>query len=109
MEFDDFKCSECGGMTFEDHVRMSLWEKERLVIVENVPARICRDCGEHYYEQFVRLQIEKLRSDGFPVGDADRIIETPVFKLPAVEEREVREGEAEQGEWHDPAKQAGMY
>jgi len=96
-------------MTHEERVKMSLWEGERLVIVENVPARICRDCGEHYYEQSVRLQIEKLRSDGFPVASAARIVETLVFTLPPLPDQEMPHGEAELTEWHDPAKQAGMY
>ena len=109
MNLQDFTCSACDGVTFEDHVKMSFWEDERLVIVENVPARICRECGEQYYEQSVRLQIEKLRNDGFPADGADRIIETPVFVLPPIEEPEAAEGDDEQSEWHDPAKQAGMY
>jgi hypothetical protein len=63
-------------------VLLSVWEAERLVLIENVPVRICSQCHEQYYNQETRLEIEKLRSRGFPLEEAVRIVETPVFSLP---------------------------
>ena len=109
MESEEFKCPDCGGMTCEDTVTMSLWDEERPIIIENVPARVCRECSEQFYDQDTRLQIEKLRSDGFPKESADRIVETPVFVLPDRVSPESAAIKDEQSEWHDPAKMIGMY
>jgi YgiT-type zinc finger domain-containing protein len=76
-----FACPECGETTEEDEVLLSLWEAERLVLIENVPVRICPQCHEQYYGQETRLEIEKLRSRGFPQEEATRVVETPVFSL----------------------------
>lgn len=82
MSGEGFACPECEGSTDEDHVLLSLWEAERLVLVENVPVRICPQCQEQYYDQETRLEIEKLRNRGFPLEEATRVVETPVFSLP---------------------------
>jgi YgiT-type zinc finger domain-containing protein len=109
MDWEEFRCPECGGMTYEDKVKMSLWEDERLVIIENVPVQICKECKEHYYEQAVRLHIEMFRSKGFPIEEATRIVETPVFSLPEIEKPEETDEDGDLSEWQDPAKLIGMY
>ena len=109
MDWEEFRCPECGGMTHEDKVKMSLWEGERLVIIENVPAQICKECKEHYYEQAVRLHVEVLRSKAFPVEEAARTVETPVFSMPEIEKPEATDEDGTPSELKDPAKLIGMY
>jgi YgiT-type zinc finger domain-containing protein len=82
MSDESFVCPECESATEQDDVNVSLWEAERLVLIENVPVRICPQCQEQYYDQETRLEIEKLRSRGFPREEAARVVETPVFSLP---------------------------
>jgi len=77
-------CPACGGTIREDHVHMSLWKGERLIVIEDVPAAVCEQCHEQYYDDFTRYRIERLGENGFPVADAQRVLEVPVFSLDAV-------------------------
>jgi YgiT-type zinc finger domain-containing protein len=46
-EFAD--CSFCGGRVREKLVRVDCRIGDRLVIVEDVPAGVCEQCGEQYF------------------------------------------------------------
>jgi len=108
MQAGDDVCGYCGGDTYEDEVRMALWEGDKVFIIEDIPARVCEKCYEQFYEEAVRLSIEKLRMDGFPREEAKRVIEVPVFSLPVLEPPE-DEDEEEDETYIDPAKAAGLY
>ena len=75
-------CKYCNSDTKEDIVKMSLWEGEQLIVIENVPARVCEGCLEQFYDTNVLLRVDQLRGRAFPVEDAKRIMEVPVFSLP---------------------------
>ena len=77
----DTACSYCGAATHEDNVNMALWEGERLVVIEDVPARVCKGCFEQFYDDIVRFEVDQLRGEGFPLAAAERVVEVPVFSL----------------------------
>ena len=57
--FDD--CSSCGGRVTPRYVQKPCWWGERLIaIVDHVPAGVCEQCGERYYEAKVLKSIENL-------------------------------------------------
>jgi len=57
--FDD--CTYCGGRVTLRRVRKLCWWGDRLMaIVDNVPAGVCEQCGERYYEAKVLKTIEGL-------------------------------------------------
>jgi len=44
------RCYFCGGKTKRGRVRAENWWGDTLAFVENVPAWVCEDCGEPYFE-----------------------------------------------------------
>ena len=84
MSEELLKCDLCKSDTYEDTVKMSLWEGDRLVVVEDVPARVCQRCAEQFYDNLTVHRLEALRGRRFPVPEAKRIIEVAVFSLPDI-------------------------
>ena len=76
-------CKYCDAKTRENVVNMCLWEGERLIVIEGLPARVCGECLEQYYDNDVLVRIDQLRAKSFPVEQAKRVMEVPVFSLPA--------------------------
>jgi YgiT-type zinc finger domain-containing protein len=108
MEQENGTCEFCDGNTYEDDVKMCLWEGEEVFIIEDIPARICDKCYEQFYDDVTRLRIETLRREGFPRQGAKRVMEVAVFSLPAIEMAEGADEEEEDETYIDPATSAGM-
>ena len=71
-------CSVCQRPLVHKLVKYTLWFNERLIVVENVPAWVCEQCGETYYDPDVVDQLTQLIwSDTAPV----RMVETPIYDL----------------------------
>jgi YgiT-type zinc finger domain-containing protein len=88
-------CPECGGQTRQDFVKMALWKGERLIVIEDIPARVCDRCLEQYYDQVTRFRIDKLGANGFRSEDSKHVLEVPVFSLKDVELPQPEASEAE--------------
>jgi len=57
--YDD--CSFCGGRVTEKHVQKACWWGDKLTaIVDNVPAGVCEQCGERYYQARILKEVEAL-------------------------------------------------
>jgi len=54
------KCYFCGGKVKEEEVSVDFWWGEKLVIFENVPARVCGQCGEKFFSAEVYKQMEDM-------------------------------------------------
>ena len=58
-------CYFCRRGVLEDrHVTVDFRWGDKLVIIQNVPARVCNECGERYYAAAVVRQMEQLAKDG---------------------------------------------
>ena len=67
-------CSYCGGVVKADKVKIDLRWKNKLYIFENVPAGVCRQCGEQYFTAQVSKRMEQsIRRNNFL-----RFLEVPV-------------------------------
>jgi len=53
-------CSFCGGEVTEQLVTVVRLDKGRVVMIESVPAGVCRQCGERYYTGAVVEAMERL-------------------------------------------------
>ena len=54
------KCVMCkGGELASGKTTVKVQRGETLVIIKDVPADVCRDCGEAYLDSNVALKIEK--------------------------------------------------
>lgn len=75
-------CGQCGGRDIRGElVRSAFWEGDRLVVVEDIPAAVCVNCHEQYYDDATVMRIDLLRGDGFPPEAAVRELRVPVFSL----------------------------
>lgn len=77
-EEDKMKCDLCGGAVRKQRVSYSLFYEGRCVIVENVPAKVCQQCGEQLFSPEV---VEKLQRVVWSKKKPQRQIMTPVFDL----------------------------
>ncbi|MEW6448272.1 MAG: type II toxin-antitoxin system MqsA family antitoxin [Bacillota bacterium] len=68
-------CSFCGGSVEERIVNVDYRTKAGLVIIENVPAGVCRQCREQYYTAQVAKAMEKLAAVEVPIS---RTVTVPV-------------------------------
>lgn len=76
-------CQSCGRTGLEETlVQTALWEGERLVVVEDVPALVCHGCGERFYDDETAMRLDMLRGNGFPSDRAARVMPVEVFRLP---------------------------
>lgn len=58
-KFDD--CTFCGGkVTFRYVQKTCYWGDKLIALIDNVPAGVCEQCGERYYEAKVLKAIEEM-------------------------------------------------
>ena len=80
MESSFMACTNCGGNDVHPaEVRSAFWHDDRLVVVEDIPALLCRGCGEQFYDDATVVVLDLLRGDGFQEGKARATISVPVF------------------------------
>ena len=73
------RCHFCGGEVPEQRVTVDYrWGPELLVVIQNVPAGVCRVCGEQYLSADVVKEMEKLAHSG---EKAEQILHVPVREL----------------------------
>ena len=75
-------CERCGGNALRPQtVRSAFWHEDRLVVVEDIPALVCDSCHEQFYDDATVILLDLLRGQGFPAGQANRVLLAPVFSL----------------------------
>ncbi len=71
-------CYFCGrGILEEREVTVDFRWGKKLVIIEDVPARVCMECGEQYYAADVVKQMEQIAKE----DRRDRELHVPVVTL----------------------------
>ncbi len=80
-----FSCQTCGSETDAEVVRSAFWGAEGLVAVEDMPARVCRGCGERFYDDETTWKIHALAEHGSAAHEVRREILVPVFSLSEIE------------------------
>jgi YgiT-type zinc finger domain-containing protein len=66
-------CDFCGGKTVSRRVKKHHWYKGRLYFVENVPAEVCRECGERYFHADTLDRIDEFLKKEHPVKDRIKV------------------------------------
>jgi YgiT-type zinc finger domain-containing protein len=77
------KCEACGHPTIAKSVHLTMWADLGLVVIENVPARVCENCQEQFYDEATGSKILHLSSSGFPRNRMVRELTVPVYSLEA--------------------------
>jgi YgiT-type zinc finger domain-containing protein len=69
-------CDICGGTMVEQQVTYRIELDDTLVVIENLPARVCLQCGETLYSAET---VEQLQGTAWQRKNPLRVLETPVF------------------------------
>lgn len=72
------RCYFCGGQVENRRVTAENWWGETLALVENVPALVCRNCGEVYFEAETCKKLDSLRAAPPP---ALKTVRVPVYSF----------------------------
>lgn len=70
------KCQVCGGKVTSKKVDVERWCHGHLIIIEGVPAHVCEQCGEMYFDAEVALQMDRIKKATMVPGE--RFIQVPV-------------------------------
>lgn len=73
------KCPFCGKGTYQDIGRLTLTVNDRLVIIEDVPALVCKGCMEQFFGEDILAKVERLRGDGLSAAKPKEIVQVPVY------------------------------
>jgi YgiT-type zinc finger domain-containing protein len=71
-------CEYCGGPIVEKRVTLHRKVRRKYVVVENVPAGVCTECGTRYYSANVLKTVEERLRGRRP---AERKVVVPVYSL----------------------------
>jgi YgiT-type zinc finger domain-containing protein len=75
------KCHICGSKVIEKKVSIENWWGDTFIIVEGVPALLCENCGEQYFDAETSLMLDKMRKKSNTINPK-RIMEVPVYEYP---------------------------
>ena len=53
------RCEYCGGKIIEKHIELTRRFKGKYVVIKNVPAGVCTECGTRYYAANVLKTVEE--------------------------------------------------
>ncbi len=73
------KCEICDAQLEERNIRQDFWIKDKLIVIEKVPAGVCPRCGEKVVNAEVGEQIAGM------LKDSNRINKAPLISVPFVE------------------------
>lgn len=78
--YDYGECHICGEPIKEQRVKQEFWVKGKLIVLENVPAGVCPQCGEKVVKADVGRQIAVLLKESKQRRTA-RTISVPVIRF----------------------------
>jgi YgiT-type zinc finger domain-containing protein len=76
------RCKYCGFDTHEDVIKAAIWTNKGLIVVEDIPARLCEGCGEQFFEEEITQRIQNVLTH--LLTKAKRQIRVPVYSLSQV-------------------------
>jgi len=82
MNEQTFECYFCGGKVTAKHVNVMRHWKGRYILIENVPAHVCTQCGERYYDAAIAEAMDRIMRTSETRLGAKREIRVPVVEMP---------------------------
>ena len=76
-------CHRCQKLTHAAMVRSNVWEGDNLIVVEDIPAQICEQCQEQYYDTLTEDALRTLMYDGLKSATPKSVMKVPVYSLEA--------------------------
>jgi YgiT-type zinc finger domain-containing protein len=78
--YDYGKCHVCGERMEEQRIKQEFWIKGKLIVIKDIPAGVCPQCGEKVVKADVGRSIAVLIEDPKRLRRA-RTISVPVISL----------------------------
>ncbi len=72
------KCEICNTPLEEKNIQQDFWIKDKLVVIERIPAGVCPQCGEKVVNAKVGEHIAEL------LKDSNRINKAPTISVPLI-------------------------
>jgi YgiT-type zinc finger domain-containing protein len=76
--YDYGKCQICNTPLEEKNIQQDFWIKDKLVVIEKVPAGVCPQCGEKVVNAEAGEHIAEL------LKDSNRIDQAPTISVPLI-------------------------
>jgi YgiT-type zinc finger domain-containing protein len=76
--YDYGECHVCGEQMEEWQIKQDFWIKEKLIVIEDVPAGVCPRCGEKVVRAEVGQQLAAL------LGNSERLRQTHTMRVPVL-------------------------
>ena len=54
------KCYFCGAKIKDEAVQVDFWWGEKLIIFKEVPAEVCQQCGEKFFDAKIYKEMERM-------------------------------------------------
>ena len=67
------KCYFCKGKVVQKKITLDFRWGEDLVVIKDVPAGVCQQCGEKYIESFVYKELESMAKSKGQVTDTIKV------------------------------------
>lgn len=84
MNEQAFDCHFCGGKVTAQQVNVMRHWKDRYILIENVPAHVCTQCGERYYDAIIAEAMDQIMRASESEVSIKRAIRVPVVEMPTV-------------------------
>ena len=72
------ECEICNTKMQEKRIKQDFWIRGKLIVVENVPAGVCPQCGEKVVKADIGRWIAKL------IENSKRIAKAPKISVPSI-------------------------
>ena len=79
----ELRCKYCNNDTHEEVIKTIFWMDNGLIVIEGIPARLCKGCGEQFLDEQITRRIQELLNN--PTNKPERLIRVPVYDLPQLE------------------------
>ncbi len=77
--YDYGACHVCGSRMESKRIKQDIWVKKKLIVVEDVPAGVCPQCGEKVVNADVGRRLAAV------VTDAKRFRKTRTIAVPVIQ------------------------
>lgn len=78
----ELRCKYCKYDTHEEVIKAAFWMDNGLIIIEGIPARLCKGCGEQFFDEQITRRIHELLKNP---TEPERLIRVSVYNLPQFE------------------------
>ena len=79
----ELRCKYCNHDTYEEIIKATFWMDNGLIVIEGIPARLCKGCKEQFLDEQITRRIQETLNN--PTTKPERLIQVSVYDLPQLE------------------------